>query len=271
MKFLLFAAFIALIPASCDKIPAYTIPYDDLSEHIAVACPSPEKTFVIVTGGQSNAGNHLTFRTSTKITDNVYAFYNGQCYIAQDPMPGASGTRGSLWPLLGQQLAQRTGKSIVLISAARGGASYEDWLNPQTRYMSDLLRQLDNAETLGFTPDWIIWHQGETNARTPEHARRNKDELTRLTSILLDEMPHARMYMFRVSRCSDKINMDGIPLMRDIQTQVAAQNPRIIAGMNTDELDSDYRMDRCHFNRFARDIIAERVTYDLSQIINSDQ
>lgn len=271
MKSLLFAALIALIPASCDKIPAYTIPYNDLSGHIAVDCPSPKNTLVIVSGGQSNAGNHLTLRTRTETTDRVYAFYNGQCYLAQDPMLGASGTSGSLWPLLGKQLAQSTGKSIMMISAARGGASYEDWLNPQTGYMSDLQVQLNAATRLGFTANWIIWHQGETNARTPEHARHNKDELSRLTAILLNKMPHARMYLFRVSRCSDKMNANGVPLMRDIQTQVAEQNPRIFAGMNTDEFDDDYRIDRCHFNRFAREMIVERVSRDLSQIDESIQ
>lgn len=264
MKSLLFAALVSLLPAACDKVPSYTIPFLDVSHHVRTTCPAPSDSIVILTGGQSNAGNHLSTPSPPDPHAGVYVFYDGDCYDAQDPMPGASGNRGSLWPELGRRLAHATGKSVLFISAARGGASYSDWLSASTGYMRDMTIQVELAVSQGYIINWIIWHQGETDARAQENPARTQQELGALMDHLLRLAPQGRIYLFRASRCNDKTNIDGVAGLRDTQTRVARERrPRILPGMNTDTLGDDYRMDRCHFNTFARDIITDQVSRDL--------
>ena len=54
--------------------------------------------------GQSNSANFAQTRSVSK--SNVFSYYGGRCYVAQDPMPGATGIGGSVWPVLGDKVSE---------------------------------------------------------------------------------------------------------------------------------------------------------------------
>ncbi len=224
-----------------------------------VPCPDPAQTLTIVTGGQSNAANHLKPLTASRPEVQVYSFDAGRCFTAADPMPGASGNRGSLWPDLGRRLHQATGRPVMFVNGGIGSTQVGDWLDARSGYLDNLTSRIAGARRLGFEPKWIIWHQGEGDAATSIKPARFEAQLTELTTRLLAAAPDARLYMFEATLCTRPRNLPGVAAFRNAQRHVAAANPRIVGGMNTDTLDARYRWDGCHFNAAGREIVVAEV------------
>ncbi|GGI67402.1 hypothetical protein GCM10007973_00730 [Polymorphobacter multimanifer] len=229
----------------------------------AVACPDPAVTLTIVTGGQSNSGNSVEGRTASDPGEQLFVFDAGKCFVAADPMAGASGKRGSLWPDLGRRLHAATGRPVLFINGGIGGFQVADWLDRRSGYWDNLAGRVAAARQLGFEPGWILWHQGETDASTGISPERFERELGQLTRDLLAAAPRAKLYLFQTTLCSSPRNLAGVPPLRAVQQAIADANPRIVAGLNTDTLDGRYRWDGCHFNAAGRDAINAEVARDL--------
>jgi len=75
------------------------------------------------------------------------------------------------------------------------------------------------------------------------------------------------LYLFRASKCIGDKRKNGVAAVIAAQEQAGKNNNRIVVGMNTDELDNDYRWDTCHFNSRARDRIVEQVGPEISRLI----
>jgi lysophospholipase L1-like esterase len=242
------------------------VPRPDMSQRAAVQCPDPSETLTIVTGGQSNAANSLPKATRTT-SGRVYVWYAGKCFPAADPLPGASGTRGSLWITLSESIVERQQTSVLLIASAVGGTQVEDWLDPRPGYLAALDDRIATADKAGYPAQLVLWHQGETDAAasTPEAFGAG---LRRLIRHVLNQAPQARFYLFQASRCMGKRRATGVPEMTEAARQVAHSEPRVIAGMNTDSLADDYRYDGCHFNSLAREQIARQVMTDLQPYLD---
>jgi hypothetical protein len=52
-----------------------------------------------------------------------------------------------------------------------------------------------------------------------------------------------------------------------VQTEVAEENDRIVAGMDTDILGNDYRWDMCHLNSLGRAAIIEQIVPELAGLL----
>ena|GEM_PF-4256838 len=79
------------------------------------------------------------------------------------------------------------------------------------------------------------------------------------------DIPSARLYLFKASRCVGPEREDGVPFVIEGLAAVARANDRIIEGMNTDTLGRDYRHDECHLNSRAGAVIADRPVSDLER------
>lgn len=235
----------------------------DPADRTPVACPDPRAALVLVTGGQSNAAN--TLPTPLPPQPGVFTFFDGACYATQDPVLGATGTGGSLWTQLGGALEAATGRPVVLVHGAVGGSTYADWLDPRSGYLDRLLRRVADLREAGFEPDWILWHQGETDAaaRVVEVAALG-GEIAALGRRLLDAAPEARLYLFQTSRCVGAIRAEGRPEVLAAQAAAVAALPRSELGMDTDALGPEHRFDGCHFNARGRDAIVEELVPALS-------
>ena len=131
---------------------------------VAVAClPSGTRNTVVVTLGQSLAGNSAEGRYAAQHDVVNFSLYDGRCYRAADPLLGAAGKAGNFATRLGDVLVQRRlAERVVLAPIAVGGTRVEHWspggvLHPRIRV---LIRRLHDA---GLRPDWILWQQGESN------------------------------------------------------------------------------------------------------------
>ena len=233
-----------------------------------VPCPTGRDPVVLAIGGQSNAANTNSSVAVRAPSAEVVTFHEGRCYASAEPMLGATGGRGSLWPALGDRLAAERGRPVVLLNGAVGGTEFTDWLDRRSGYLDALEARIAQAASRGFAPDLILWHQGETDAVVSSGYRENLGKLQRLTGELLDAAPGARLYLFRTSRCRRGQGGRPVEAMTRAQTHVAEADARIVAGMDTDALGDDFRWDGCHFNGRAREAIVEEVASDLLGLLD---
>lgn len=248
------------------------VPTEEVAvERKPTACPGYDDTLVLVTGGQSNAANSNTSLSNVSPKAQVYLWFNGSCYIANDPMLGATGNNGSLWPELGEALHDRLDRPILFINGAIGGSQVEDWLDLRSGYYKALLDRIESAEMAGFGSDLIFWHQGETDANIIRDQTIMEDQLGEMVDRLLADAPNAHLYLFQTSKCTGAYRQNGVEHIRAAQRVVASQRDRVVEGMNTDILGNDFRWDTCHFNSRGREAIIDKIIPDISKILGENQ
>jgi hypothetical protein len=213
-----------------------------------VACPS-ENPITFVALGQSNAANSLSSFGDLDPAAAAYQFYDGKCYLMEDPAIGSTGYQGSLWTEFAQSFSAATGRGVVFITSAVEGSGVGDWLDPQSGYFERAERQIEQAIAAGLTPRFVLWHQGETDAliRTPA-----EDYTAMLLSLIerVDRLFEAEAeptwIVFQATVCRN--TPDGSSRIIAAQKAVTEQHARAVLGPNTDRLGPRYRFDDCHFN-----------------------
>ena len=99
------------------------------SDFVDCASFTDQKPLVLLALGQSNAGNHGSLSASADAP--VLMMIGTHCLVANDPLPGATGSGGSIWrhlpTMLGNELA---GRKVVLSVLAVDATSIDDWIRP---------------------------------------------------------------------------------------------------------------------------------------------
>lgn len=116
---------------------------------------------VFVIAGQSNSANHgsppqVSQSGMVGAMDEV-----GTWQTANDPLPVATGSGGSPWPILGDLLASKLKVPIGFASVGWGGTRVDQWLPGGSLYP-----RIDNA-LQHLKPNGaraVLWHQGESDA-----------------------------------------------------------------------------------------------------------
>jgi hypothetical protein len=227
----------------------------DVSAFVEIPCPATP--IVIVTGGQSNAANHLSDLVDERPDLAAAMLYARHCYRLADPLLGATGHGGSLWAALGQRIAAETGRGVIMINAAVTATTYEDWLTPESEYFARLERSVDEARSMGFEPTLLLWHEGESDAHRRESQSAHAERLDKLLALLLTRIipaPEARLVLYRASVCIGSRSSGNAELVA-AQTEMASRHARVILGPNTDRLGTRSRFDGCHLNSRGRDEI----------------
>jgi hypothetical protein len=144
---------------------------------------------VFVIAGQSNSANYGEERQRLS-SDQVTAFDGERWTLANDPQPGAGGTKGSFIPSFGDALSRKLKVPIGVVCIGVGSTSVREWL-PPGRPMSmppttglhclvltggkfvssgELFTRL--VERLRQFPEGgvraVLWHQGESDWHQPE-------------------------------------------------------------------------------------------------------
>jgi len=196
---------------------------------------------VFVTTGQSNSANHGLPALCPE-DERVSAWGPGGWRFGKDPQPIATGSGGSPWPPLGDELVEQLDVPVGFISVGWGGTRVDEWLPGGTLYprLADALQLLGPGGLRS-----VLWHQGESdtiaNTTTSEYAERLS---TIIAESRLDagfDVPWGIALVSFVPPTSAEV-LAG-------QEQVIAQDPLVFLGAETDDLIGvTWRHDGIHFN-----------------------
>lgn len=240
----------AMIFSFSSTASAYTMPgfgdFIDTSQKTAVNCDElkGDRTMVALVFGQSNSANHGETRYAPK--GKVYNFFDGKCYLAADPLLGATGDRGSVWTRLGDMLVdQRLFDKVIIVSIGVGGTPMRRWTTNGDlhRRILDVITQL-KKKNLKITH--MLWHQGEAD-KVEKTTKDNYEKM--FIDMLKDIRKHgvdAPIYVAVATRCGSS---PADPVTQQAQRELVNTSLGIFPGPYTDELVSiEDRYDACHFS-----------------------
>lgn len=197
--------------------------------------------FVLLVLGQSNAGNHGQVDGRRR---HVPVFADGQCWLASDPLPGATGTGASVWTRLVPALSEALGgRPVVVAVLAVDATTSFDWAaeGELARLLDQRLFELDRA---GLRIQSVLWQQGEADARYGTSMDAYVHNLQRVFARVRKRLPDAPIFVARSTRCRSEPN----PRVRDAQADVVRTMPHLQFGPDLDLLGADLRHDGCHFS-----------------------
>jgi hypothetical protein len=210
-----------------------------------------QSPIVLLALGQSNAGNHGQQAVAGQ--PPLVVFHRGRCWLAQDPLPGGTGAGGSLWwPLISHLRAQAPARPIVLAVLAVDASSSAEWTAEGSPLRARLAVVAGELVQARLVPQWVLWQQGEADARAGVTTRRYRDNLLQLQSHLGASGIHAPIVMAKSTVCR---SVPSLPIRQAVDDLVASRRG-FEAGPDTDTLvdrapasthSPALRHDGCHF------------------------
>ena len=231
--------------------------YQNVELKNEVKCP--ENSDVIIVLGQSNSANHLT--NDENIKTKHLNFFNGRCYELTDPVLGASGKMHSFIPTLASKIL--TKEKLIFVTNAMSSSSITEWSNSNSdfsKYANNNILQLAKKNNLKY----VIWNQGESDAYSninyKEHFLLFKKNL--LKNLDDNQIKNLNFIVTQTSICGrDQSYRDHV--LNNYQKKLGKIDNIFVTEI-TDNLNLNYRYDKCHFNKFGIELITE----EISQIIN---
>lgn len=199
---------------------------------------------VILAMGQSNAANYAgsPYRPSRRVYN--FNWVDGNCYRAEDPLLGATGSGGSVWSRLGDALIE-SGRydEVLLIPVAVGGTSVRDWAG-EAGPAARAVRAAEALHRYGLRITHVLWHQGESDHEM--HKDVYQRLFARMTEYIRANDIDAPMFVATTSICDNY----GADQIRQAQRELPLRLANVFAGPDTDAIDSIFdRADNlCHFS-----------------------
>lgn len=225
--------------------------FADTSRKTRVNCfefASAENAAVILIFGQSNAANESDPKGMYLPERRVinFNFFDGLCYLAEDPLLGQSQNRSSFATRLGDLLIQRDRfNSVILIPIASGGSFIHEW-TPGNILFQRAAIAIKRAEAAGLRITHAIWQQGEAEGgqRNPDGEKYQANFLEMLGG-LRDAGLRSPVYVALSTICKGEANNT----IREAQQGLINENLGILLGADTDQIPLDDRWDQCHFSK----------------------
>ncbi len=207
---------------------------------------SIKKTMVLLAFGQSNSANYGEDLFSAG--HNVYNFFEGELYKAEDPLLGASGRKGSIWCLFADMVIERSSfENVIIVPAGEGSSKAEDW-SYGGKYHSKLKKTLDDIHKLNLEISHIVWHQGESDNFKGTDPEIYIQRFSEILKFLRSENIYAPVYMSIATfhpLAEKKINSG----LQEAQFKIIKNNNNVFEGINSDiYTDQIYRYDNIHFS-----------------------
>lgn len=217
---------------------------NDISAKTEMLCPvQSESNLVLMTFGQSNSAN--TGQTLHRSKENVYNFYQSNCYKAEDPLLGASDNSGSVWSRLGDEFADNY-NYVTISSFGVGGSSIKSW-TPEGSNHEILLEAIADLKGSNIEPSYILWHQGETDVVFNTSTQDYYDRFLSIRNTIREHNITAPILVARATLCMERLTEANYRIL-DAQNKLINDFNDIKAGANTDLLGFETRYDKCHFN-----------------------
>jgi hypothetical protein len=202
---------------------------------------------VLLCFGQSNISNEGDPRGLHVPGPGVFNFnlFDGSCYVARDPLLGASLNRANVTTRIGDLLVRRgTYDRVLLVPIAYSGNYVADWVPGGLLHarLAEAAARLQ-AGRIGITH--ALWAQGEAesallNYKGARWARRFGAMLAGLRALGIK----APVYVAQCTLCR------GPPSerIREAQRGVIDRAKACLPGPDLDQLGEEYRWDGCHFS-----------------------
>ena len=202
---------------------------------------------VILGIGQSNIANEGEASARYEPKGGVYNFnfFDGRCYVAKDPLLGASIDQSNVLTRLGDLLVERHDfDRVLLVPIAHGGTYANEWcptgrMYPRLRWTLERLRE----RQIGITH--ILWQQGEAEAA---ESKPKPEQWMRHFMAMVDAIRvagvDAPIYVSQCTVCCNNPNEE----IRGAQRKVVDRAARILAGPDIDLIGRDERYDGCHLS-----------------------
>lgn len=206
------------------------------------------KPLVLLVLGQSNAANHGA--EQEPLPDGVgspwVTVIDGPvCRQAAEPLPGGTGQHRSIWAQLQAELARAGAtRELALSLLAVDSTTVDDW----TRDGSPLRARLDQQllALRGVPIDFVLWQQGEADARAGTTAAGYESAFGKLLQHLRVRGVAAPVVVARSTRCRSGTGAESV---RQALANVAQRHAGVVLGPDTDTLAGPLREQDCHFSR----------------------
>ena len=198
-------------------------------------------TAVLLILGQSNAANTLNGFSDPGSNVFNFSIYDGKCYLAREPLLGASNAGGNFATLLARRLVARHYDRVILAPIAVGGTYIQQWM-PTGEHNARITVAIERMRKAGIEPTHVLWHQGEGN-RTDDPTFYRRAFLGVLSTIRRDGVK-APVYVAQTTICRSETG----EAIREAQRSLVAPASGVMAGPDTDVLGNEFRYDGCHFD-----------------------
>lgn len=215
---------------------------------VALPPPGDPRTGVFLAFGQSQAAN--TGQTRRKTERPVFNLnpFDMRCYVAADPLLGASNDGGSIWIEAGEKLIEEgVFDRVVFVPIAVGGAFLHEWM-PGGEHHRRLQLTLGRLSLRGVRPTALLWQHGEAEAHFyPGFGSGLYEQGFKLIAASVRDrgfdMP---LFVSRSTTCRGPVapNAEAI---RAAQLRLPEVVPGVLAGPDTDTIGPADRFDGCHF------------------------
>lgn len=208
-----------------------------------------EGSTVIFTFGQSNAANHG--QTRYKPENEVFNYFGGKVYEGRDPLAGPTGDGGSVWTRLADKMIDAgLAESVTIVPIAVGATEIACWAEGGHLY-DRLTETVDGMLADGLVPDYILWHQGESDNIAGTSAETYVHLFESIRRVFRERGIEAPIYIALASyHPACIINGNGNSEdVRQAQKSLAKMYKDIFPGPDTDKFDRCIdRHDGVHFS-----------------------
>jgi hypothetical protein len=226
--------------------------------------PSKQNVWAYLMAGQSNMAGRGTVEPSDAVPDPRILTINqkNEIVVAKEPLHYYEPTRTGLD--CGLSFARTLLKSlpdsvsILLVPAAVGGSSIQQWIGDSTwrdvKLLSNAKEKITVTSKVGVFKG-ILWHQGEENANTIDDIEKHPARLTTLVSMLRDIAGNKNLPFLIGELGSFSDNKELFQKLNE-QLRAYSKTDKNSAVINTSDL--SHKGDNLHFNSEAQRKMGER-------------
>jgi Carbohydrate esterase, sialic acid-specific acetylesterase len=222
----------------------HTTGRERVAERLFVANP---RLAVILALGASNIANEGDPHEMFVPLPGVYNFnfIDGRCYVAKDPLLGATRDRSNLLTRLGDLLVRRgLYDRVLLVPIAYGGTFAVEWA-PQGRMHPRLKRALKMLARRRMSLTHVLWQEGEAEAAASDvDAKTWIAHFNAVADTIRAATHGVAIYVAQCTICRNAPN----EIVRAAQRNVVDPSRKIFAGPDLDVIGIEDRWDECHFS-----------------------
>ncbi len=226
------------------------------------------RTMVLLSFGQSNAANYGEDVYVCK-NKEVYNFYRGSLYRAEEPLLGADGKGSSVWTRVADRVIDGgLYDKVIIVPVGIGQTPISCWAEGRCRTKLDEV--IGELKSSGISLTHVCWVQGETDNVDGTTRAVYKRHLTTIVEAFRNQGVFAPLFVALTSYFPyNNDNPLGIdPDVRGAQQEVIAAADNVFEGPDLDALNlAYYRYDAVHFSENGLDALAKAWcdVFDLQQ------